>query len=61
MIDFISIEERSDGMKIYALKYENEIIELAVNKWQLMDNYKFETNNLKDKLVIVEGIFTEKE
>lgn len=48
-------------MKIYALKYENEIIELAVNKWQLMDNYKFETNNLKDKLVIVEGIFTEKE
>lgn len=48
-------------MKIHALKYENEIIELAVNKWQLVDNYRFETDNLKDKLVIVEGTFTEKE
>lgn len=46
-------------MKIYALKHKDEIIEFATNEWQLLDNYKFENNNLKDQLKVVSGQFVE--
>lgn len=46
-------------MKIYALKHKDEIVELAINEWQLKDNYKFENINLKDNLKVVSGTFEE--
>lgn len=48
-------------MKIYALKHKDEIVELAVNEWQLADSYKFDNSGLKDNLKIVSGEFTEDE
>jgi len=46
-------------MKIYALKFKDEIIKLGTKEYDVTSDYRWEHKGVRDHLTVVYGTFTE--
>jgi hypothetical protein len=46
-------------MKIYALKFKEEIIKIGTTEYSVTSDYRWESKGVRDHLTVVYGTFTE--
>jgi hypothetical protein len=53
------IQEESKNMKIYALKFKDEIIRFSNSEYEVSADYRWERPETRKHLTVIYGIFTE--